>query len=621
MSDFVTGQIPTAAQWNTRFDSLVAIQGGTLVNGTIQGGNIQNAGISGTINGNATWTGVQTFTGTLGFTNLLATGTSALNGATTVGTNSAATSLIRNGPNNSTRIDEWQTAASKRWRWQVDGNESGANAGATLRLFAFDDTGTSLGEVFRFTRATGSATYNNNLSFSDPFVTYHGASIAVEKSIQQIKTTTLSSGVAMGPGGVNPAFYWLNNTYNGTLDTGSGAPNFGNWTINDAVNASRGLPASAGLGFGYNFNAGANGDRIQLSLTYNKLAASLDGLVTSPMCLALFMHNDVNESTNPASPLGTARVANFDGRIGGTGNAFNGILIQENDIRVLAGNTVRSKINLSLHPGDNDAVHGSVEDAALAFTASPLIVAGTGGHKTLMQIGSWTQWHPWDETLAGTSIMQVGSFPGGLGASGSVQAWNPTVTYGFDLWGLKFTTAAFRSQGLTIDGTGQVPVLGPGAITYSASGIKIAVPNVLTTGVAIAAAGTGYRANDLVLDTMGNLVQVTAVTGSTPTAVALVRTNYASAAPTNPVTTNYGCGTGLTLNLTTAATGTLTLGDSGQTVNISTGTLKVGASQMTANGAVATALSSVGPTGSHTTVQEWLTVTNSAGTVRYIPCF
>jgi P pilus assembly chaperone PapD len=45
------------------------------------------------------------------------------------------------------------------------------------------------------------------------------------------------------------------------------------------------------------------------------------------------------------------------------------------------------------------------------------------------------------------------------------------------------------------------------------------------------------------------------------------------------------------------------------------------ASNFTANGAVATTMTSLGPTGSHTTVQEWLTVKDSAGTVRYIPAF
>lgn len=40
-----------------------------------------------------------------------------------------------------------------------------------------------------------------------------------------------------------------------------------------------------------------------------------------------------------------------------------------------------------------------------------------------------------------------------------------------------------------------------------------------------------------------------------------------------------------------------------------------------ANGSVAKSFTAVGPTGSATTVQEWLAIKNSSGTVRYIPCF
>jgi hypothetical protein len=39
-----------------------------------------------------------------------------------------------------------------------------------------------------------------------------------------------------------------------------------------------------------------------------------------------------------------------------------------------------------------------------------------------------------------------------------------------------------------------------------------------------------------------------------------------------------------------------------------------------ANGTVATAMSSLGPVGAHTTIQEWLTVVDN-GVTRYIPCF
>lgn len=45
------------------------------------------------------------------------------------------------------------------------------------------------------------------------------------------------------------------------------------------------------------------------------------------------------------------------------------------------------------------------------------------------------------------------------------------------------------------------------------------------------------------------------------------------------------------------------------------------ANSMAANGVVATTMTSLGPVGSHTTIQEWLTIQNPSGTVRWIPCY
>jgi hypothetical protein len=45
------------------------------------------------------------------------------------------------------------------------------------------------------------------------------------------------------------------------------------------------------------------------------------------------------------------------------------------------------------------------------------------------------------------------------------------------------------------------------------------------------------------------------------------------------------------------------------------------AGDFTANGTVATAMSSLGPTGAHTTIQKWLTITDDAGNIGYVPVF
>ncbi len=54
---------------------------------------------------------------------------------------------------------------------------------------------------------------------------------------------------------------------------------------------------------------------------------------------------------------------------------------------------------------------------------------------------------------------------------------------------------------------------------------------------------------------------------------------------------------------------------------LSGGGIRVGAGVVAANGTVSTPLGAVGPTGSHSTVQEWIVIENASGTKRYIPAF
>lgn len=51
------------------------------------------------------------------------------------------------------------------------------------------------------------------------------------------------------------------------------------------------------------------------------------------------------------------------------------------------------------------------------------------------------------------------------------------------------------------------------------------------------------------------------------------------------------------------------------------GVLQLNSSSFTANGTTALSLTSVGPSGAHATVQEWMTVQDTGGTTRYIPAF
>lgn len=127
-----------------------------------------------------------------------------------------------------------------------------------------------------------------------------------------------------------------------------------------------------------------------------------------------------------------------------------------------------------------------------------------------------------------------------------------------------------------------------------------------------------------------------AVTSSTSAALNIASASGANSAMTfytNGATSKYSMGTDGTGNnfvladaITSAnalalVSGNLTLGETGASV-IFNSTVKFGiAGNWAANGSVATTMTSLGPTGSHATVQEWLTVVDNAGVVRYVPAY
>jgi hypothetical protein len=162
-----------------------------------------------------------------------------------------------------------------------------------------------------------------------------------------------------------------------------------------------------------------------------------------------------------------------------------------------------------------------------------------------------------------------------------------------------------------------------------------------TTGsITVAAAGSGFVPNSvaIVCDDYGDCLRATVGSSGTITGIAsIIARGWQTSPPNNPVAfnarsdgANDGLGSGLTLNLSWTAETTLGIGTSAATaINIGnsastttlTGILKGAAGAFTADGTTATTMTSLGPTGAHTTVQEWFTVTDASGTVRYIPAY
>jgi hypothetical protein len=261
---------------------------------------------------------------------------------------------------------------------------------------------------------------------------------------------------------------------------------------------------------------------------------------------------------------------------------------------------------------------------------------GFWNDNVLWMYGAGRQWR------AGMMLGDTQGFP--IDVAGSIIAQNHGAFYGLGntaaaKWGLSFDQVAFpatgnpydgglfATNGASLDGAGTLR-LGTTYFTSSAAGIAIDTKGAVGTGATInnpgawGFAGTAGAAN-YIFTGMGGVWSITFNAGAIPTAIAstLVQPSIPSTASppatitltpasrllvqTSPIVLN------VTWNTTAAQ---LSLQPGG-------GTIQVGGGAIAANGSVATVLGSLGPVGSHTTVQEWLVVRNGAGTVRYIPAF
>jgi len=187
--------------------------------------------------------------------------------------------------------------------------------------------------------------------------------------------------------------------------------------------------------------------------------------------------------------------------------------------------------------------------------------------------------------------------------------------------------------------------LGYGLVHVTSNGFTLDVSNYTLTSTTAFSGGTGWTPGEEACDTLGNCGVVTQISG-VPASVAIYTNNYipSAAVPGSAVTwhaimggtNNATGGTAFGSNFTTTESYTqassptigigsttataVNLGNSGSTTTI-TGVLKGAAGTFAANGTTGTTMTSLGPAGAHTTVQEWFTITDASGTVRYIPAY
>ena len=284
--------------------------------------------------------------------------------------------------------------------------------------------------------------------------------------------------------------------------------------------------------------------------------------------------------------------------------------------------------------GANQGAPGT--DAALMFNTT----AAGNGRQNLIQIGAY----PYNSPLPNSGSVQNGyimqvQFP--AGPSGSL----PIAAGGIDFSQMAFSGVggfagggfAWRSPGSLIDKSGNLQ--SQYALLSNAGSVEtLDVGAETVTGATVQSGGSGAASNSIFLDAYGGLYRVGETSGVISGAVTIVRAGWVpiGSVPSNPVPVNCwapigttAC-TGATLNLTWGAETTLALGStyatainighSGSTTTLA-GILKGGTGTFTANGTTATTMTSLGPSGAHATVQEWFTVTDTGGIVRYIPAY
>lgn len=176
--------------------STVAITGGSI-DGTVIGGSSPAAGSFTTGN----FSGTITSTGTT--VNFTAAGTTLTVGATT------GNPTVRiDGAASQSRPLTWRTASVNRWQFTMGNTESGSDAGADLRISAFDDAGASIDTPLTIARIAGGtmtivrpvtlSTASSGLTIAKTT----GTTLVVSSTTA---TTTTTTGCATFAGGIGVA--------------------------------------------------------------------------------------------------------------------------------------------------------------------------------------------------------------------------------------------------------------------------------------------------------------------------------------------------------------------------------------------------------------------------------
>ena len=266
--------------------------------------------------------------------------------------------------------------------------------------------------------------------------------------------------------------------------------------------------------------------------------------------------------------------------------------------------------------GASTALNAYVWDAVTeAFTGATVHnTLATGVNFAVMKSPTYTH------ANAGGIIDLAGTFV----VTGPTAGTNTTITDGYGVWVQGSTTGGIRIDGYK--NSSENPALVFGAAADQAITKSGGILSIGTTDSHVVIVETNHN-QVAEWDTSGNFMPLgTSATLDLGSSSQLW--NHAWAATYNgaiqwngfvgatPISFTDNGGTSV-LSFTSGAVSF----SSATSVAMSGATLNLGSGTIAANGAVATALTAVGPTGAHTTVQEWMLVKGTGAASRWIPMF
>ena len=417
---------------------------------------------------------------------------------------------------------------------------------------------------------TGALTING----SPTALTIANGAIAIPTNQQLQGRTWLAVGqnkALVNSGALSPVIGATIGAISGTI-TGSGVTSFYSF-INGSDNAdASGISNQLALvKIGYSYGGTAlRGGRVALTVQSGQVApaSASEGNPFYSVCNFWQTLNYNEGGTAPTIGLSRGQAVGLNPQLVASPGAtnFTEMSLAEWNIVVQAGASTARKFGIKISPLSNDAVQGTVSDAALKFGgASPI------GWKNLILFGGDIS------TWSGTGNIMSGQVSTGTGGR------QPAARRGLSLEQIALpaiTTSNasdgfLRSNAFTVDGLG-VTQIGTAYLTPQSTGLALDLKGIVGSTAVVAAGGSGYFAGDFLFDPWGGIYTVVTAPGSVVATVAVytdangnTRWPYypGTTPPANPVavtTWGTGIGSGCTLTLSwDTSRSTLALNPSG----------------------------------------------------------